>query len=139
MSILPEINYLESGVQTFGDISPSKTFRIMFYDKRFGEYIDENEAIGQSLLLNLMTERYSYSIFDRDYGVETADLIGSNFETIATVLPHRIRESLMIDDRVVSIDDITVEEVDDEVEVTVIVSTVFTDNSVIRVRYNVLG
>lgn len=117
MSVLPETSYFE-------ELNPDRfsgdtTFRVMLDENQIGEKISEAEALEQSVLLNLMTERYAYEIFDRDYGLETSDLIGESFDYVKAVLPKRLVECLAVDDRITNIENIQVEKGDDGKSITV--------------------
>ena len=136
--ILPEINYIEEFNLEGNTVLSTKTFKISLEDKRITEKIDDEVALLQSMYLNLLTERYSYEIFDRDYGLETSDLIGESIDYIKAVLPQRIRECLLIDDRVISVDRVDVYQGNTsyDVIVDVYVSTIYSETTDLRLALN---
>ncbi len=72
---------------------------------------DRTEAMKQAIYKILMTERYDYIIYSHNYGVELADLIGQQISYVKAVLPGRIREALLMDDRITGTEDFVITEV----------------------------
>lgn len=62
--------------------------------------IDGISAIRQSIYKILMTERYKYAIYDKNYGIELADLIGKDRNYICAVLKGRVEDALLYDSRI---------------------------------------
>ena len=83
-------------------IQTSKTFRVTT-DKMQG-YIDNLEALKQSIYHRLSTERYEYSILSFEYGIQTEDLLGKESTYVKIELKRRIAECLLKDDRIISVD-----------------------------------
>lgn len=67
---------------------------------RINGYIDDIEAIIQTIYLILSTERYKYPIYSWDYGVELLDLIGKPIPYVMAELPRRIKDALTQDNRI---------------------------------------
>ena len=120
--------------------------RSTFYDLTF-RYVKERDAIigtvadrdalEQSIFFILMTERYTYPIFNRDYGVDFDGIIGNTIEDVRTLLPQRIREALIMDDRITSVDEVVVQEIESGVAlVTIYIEDVFTQQSVVNLSFN---
>jgi hypothetical protein len=72
---------------------------------RCNRFIDDLEAIKQSILLILSTERYKFNIYSWDYGVELLDLYGEPMSYVMASLPRRIKEALIQDDRITDVID----------------------------------
>lgn len=82
-----------------------RTYRYSYSQKRFISYTDGIEAVKQAVYFILSTERYDYIMYSPNYGIEMKDLIGAQKELIICELPRRIREALLCDDRIKSVDD----------------------------------
>lgn len=124
MSFLPDINYIEDTESSNADAG-NDTFRLMLDDDRLGELITDSEAVLQTAYVMLSTERYKYNIFDRDFGIEFSDMIGADIAYIKAVLPQRIKECLLIDDRIIEVNDISITEGDKEVYVDVTFTDIY--------------
>lgn len=112
--------------ETLNESLPSTTYRLDFAGNRIYGMITEKEALFQSIEKLLRTKRYSTPIYTGDYGVELDDLVGQSLSYIEADLPRRIREALLQDDRITSVDSIVIKQVaSDVVEITITVSTVF--------------
>lgn len=82
----------------------NKTYKIDFKNKTISGYIDELEAVKQTIYSILSSERYEYLIYSFDYGVELQDLIGEDMLYVKADIHRRVEEALKQDDRVVSVD-----------------------------------
>lgn len=80
------------------------------YLDRIRGFIDGIEAIRQTVYFILHTERYVYPIYSWDYGVELSDLFGRPMSYVRAELPRRIREALVMDDRIDDVTDFTFED-----------------------------
>jgi hypothetical protein len=80
---------------------PSRTYRET-YEHVFG-VIEGKDALKQSILNRLTTERYSHFIYSDNYGAEFEQLKGASFQYIEAVIETLIRECLEQDDRVVDL------------------------------------
>ena len=92
------------------DISsyPNRTFKMNTAAKRFSGMIDEEDsesAIRQVVSCILNTQRYNDEAFSSDYGFEYQDLIGQDKDYVCAVLPSRIKEALIMDDRIEDVTD----------------------------------
>lgn len=81
-------------------VYPSKTYKIIINKNRISGYTDDLDAVAQAVYLILSTERYQYSIYSWDYGVELIDLIGKPMPYVMAEVPRRITEALTQDDRI---------------------------------------
>ena len=89
---------------------PSLTYKLDFERKRISGKIDNEEAIIQSVMKILYTERYAYVIYSSQYGVELDRLIGKDYDFIVSDLERTITEALLADDRILSITDFVAEQ-----------------------------
>ena len=74
-------------------------------DDRISGYVDGLAAVAQMAYITLSTERYKFIIYSWDHGVELLDLYGKPIPYVIAVLPRRIREALLQDDRVLDVVD----------------------------------
>ncbi|NGP58144.1 DUF2634 domain-containing protein [Paenibacillus thiaminolyticus] len=88
---------------------PSKTWIIDFEAGRVIEMRDGLEAIRQAVFMALSSSRYEHLIYSEEYGSEINKLIGSNPIFIETELRRMIEETLMPDERISGIEDLTVD------------------------------
>ncbi|OSA89561.1 UNVERIFIED_ORG: hypothetical protein B2H93_15985 [Clostridium botulinum] len=72
-------------------------------------FIDKIEAVKQASFLILNTERYECLIYSWNYGMETKDLFGRPIEYVYPELCERIKEALLQDSRIVSVDSFSYE------------------------------
>lgn len=79
---------------------PTKTFKVDFYKNRVRNLFDGIDALKQSIYKILMTERYKYSIYNWDYGIELENLIGMPKGYVKTEAERLIKEALLQDDRI---------------------------------------
>lgn len=61
---------------------------------------DSLKAIQQAVFLILHIERYEHMIYSWNYGIEIKDLFGKQISYVKAVLPSRIKEALLQDDRI---------------------------------------
>lgn len=104
---------------------PSLTYKLDLEKKRITGKIDNQEAINQAVIKILNTERYAYTIYSSQYGVELERLLGQNYDFIVSDLERTISEALLVDDRITGISDFRIEKTG-----TDSLSAVFTVNSV---------
>lgn len=87
---------------------PSLTYAMNLDRHVFVGKVDETEAIRQSVIKILNTERYEHEIYSWDYGVELQDLYGKPMPYVMSEVKQRVIEALTSDDRIESVDDFTV-------------------------------
>lgn len=83
--------------------SPTKTYKMKLFGDRINGKIDEQEAMKQAIYKILNTERYSYSIYSWNYGIELKDLFGKPKNFCKSELKRRIKEALIQDDRILDV------------------------------------
>lgn len=82
----------------------SDSYRMQIENERVRGTVTELEALAQACYKALNTERYRFVIYSWDYGIELNDLFGKPVSYVFAVLPDRIRDCLMQDDRVEGVD-----------------------------------
>lgn len=92
----------------------SRTYKLNLEDEHIREYVDEKEAVIQSIHKILDTDRYSYLIYSWDYGFEVLDLIGEPLSYIIPELKRRIVEALNQDDRIKKVYNFNFKKIDKE-------------------------
>ncbi len=102
IKIIPAIANDNELTQDFDYITqPSKTYKLNIDNNTIsGGYVDEKEAIKQTIYCILNTERYDYLIYSWNYGVEIKNLIGEHLTYVIPELERVITEALMQDDRI---------------------------------------
>ena len=103
-----ELDYLE-GIEEEETEMPSYDFGLNTENNRVNGIVAELEAVKQAIYLILSTERYEHSIYSADYGVEFNDLIGEDTEWVIPELEMRIKEALMMDDRITDVNNFAFE------------------------------
>lgn len=107
MALLPENNItIGNNVQIITE--PSYTYYIDFKNKRIVRNTDGKEAMIQAIFKILKTERYAYLIYDWNYGIELEGLIGKDNLFVIPEIERRIKESLLQDDRIISLVDFNI-------------------------------
>lgn len=103
-----------------------KTQKLYYKTDDIKGYIDKREAVQQSIVKMLNTNRYHYIIYSWDYGLELEDLIGQNMSYVIPEIKRRIIEAVEQDDRVERVYDFKFEKINKEsILVTFIVDTIF--------------
>lgn len=83
---------------------PSKNYKMYLQQAVVHGYTDEREAMRQVIFKILNTQRYQYSIYSWNYGIELEDLFGEPISYVFPELERRIIEALLQDDRIISVD-----------------------------------
>ena len=104
----------------------TKTYKVVG-NKIIG-YVDGLEAIKQAIYKILSTERQSYLIYSRNYGAELERFIGRSKGFVLADLERTIKDALLFDTRIKSIENFKISEnKDDYVSISCIVKTIFGD------------
>lgn len=106
MSLLPEGMTPDYGVHTAE--YPSDTWMIAG-DRIIGMGTGL-EAVKQAVDVILNVERYRYQIYSPDFGSELKSLIGKEPEYAESMLQRRITEALLMDKRILSVDNFTADQ-----------------------------
>jgi len=118
------IDDLISTVEASG-LESTKTFAINLNDNVVVGRIDGLEALKQSIYLTLSIEADKHIIYPYTYGVNTLDLIGKPSYYVAAVLPGRIKETLMMDDRILNVSDFEFDIDHNKIQVTFVVTSIY--------------
>ena len=92
-------------------------------EDRINGFVDELESIKQAIYLILSTERYKYIIYSWDYGVELVDLIGKPIPYCMAEIPRRVKEALLVDNRIENVTDFQFEHIGKTLHTTFTVVT----------------
>lgn len=104
MALLPAIS--EEVVDEFQQVQePSLTYRMKVDQEdgtagQFIGYIDGRDAVEQAVYKILNTERGENEIYRDQYGVEIDDLFGLPIPYVIPEVDRRIKEALLMDDRI---------------------------------------
>ncbi len=123
--MIPSINaVLDTSVITL--VQPSQNYKMNVEEKTINGYADKIEAMKQVVFKILNTERYQYRIYSWNYGVELADLFGKPISYVCPELERKIKEALLQDSRIESVENFVFEVIDKKtVFVTFLVQTIF--------------
>lgn len=105
----------------------SRTFFLDIENNRVIGFTDGREAMIQAIYLILQTERFQHIIFSWDYGVEFVDLYGREFEYVIPEVERRIKEALLQDTRITSVEDFNFQAQRSRLLVTFTAVTIFGD------------
>ena len=83
---------------------PTRTFRMNHDYFTVAGMVDNRKALEQAIFLILNTERYQWLIHSWNYGVELHRLIGKDPEYCIPEIERSVREALLQDDRILSVD-----------------------------------
>lgn len=67
-------------------------------------HTDGLDAVRQAVYKIIMTERYQYTMYSWNYGIELLDLFGEPVTYVCPELKRRISEALLCDDRIQGVD-----------------------------------
>ena len=99
--MVPKVAVTTQNIQTVE--IPTNTYRIIIDKDRVSGEADGLEAMRQAVYLILSTERYAYPVYSWNYGVELKDLFGQPTTYVEAVLEYRIRDALMVDERITDV------------------------------------
>lgn len=109
---------------------PTRTYKLDFERGRCIGMVDGLEAMEQAIFKIMQTDRFRYMIYSDDYGFE--GMTGGNRVLVRAELPRRIKESLLQDARITSIEDFTLEFKKDMAFVTFTAITIYGDVDVLK-------
>lgn len=119
--MVPNIKVLTTELTT--PSYPSRTYKINVDANRIVDYCDDLESVAQAIYLILSTERYEYIIYSWDYGVELIDLYGKPMPYVMAELPRRIKDALLVDNRIKDVTNFVFDKKRDKLHVTFVVTT----------------
>lgn len=88
--------------------SPTYTYRIDTFRKRIVGFVDEQNAMVQAIDKIFETERFSWEIYNDQYGIELEPLIGAPMDFVRAVVRERVEDALLGDDRIISVSDFAI-------------------------------
>lgn len=109
---------------------PTRTYKIDFERGRCAGFIDRKEAMEQAIRKVLLTKRFAHLIYSDDYGFQ--NMIGHERLFVRGELPRRIKEALLQDERITSIENFKLEFEKDEAFVSLTAITIYGDVDVLR-------
>lgn len=121
------VNYEEPGedlLEESAELS-DKTFLLNFENNRIQGNIKELEAVKQSIICMLETERYAYLIHTWQYGASIEQYIGQSYDYVTADIGREIKETLMTDDRIVDVYGFKFEQIGENLKVNFEVNTVY--------------
>ena len=77
-------------------------------------FVDDIDAIKQSIFHILSIERYAYDIYDDDYGVELEQYIGKDFDYLEATIQETLEEALTQDERILGVEVTDIEQLNDD-------------------------
>ncbi|MCW0953181.1 DUF2634 domain-containing protein [Weissella ceti] len=98
----PEDDLLAFGDEIEEYTAPSLTYSVQ--NGRIIGMIDEKDAMSQAIDKVLRTERFIFEIYDDQYGHDLNDLIGKDYDYVLSEIERMVKEALLGDDRVDSVD-----------------------------------
>ncbi len=128
--MLPNITDIENTDDLIADFEEdvqenTKTFAINMKDNIMGGTIDGLDALRQSIYLMLSIEADQYIIYPYTYGVNTLDLIGKPVYYVMAVIPDRIKETLLTDDRITDVSDFEFEVDGNKLHVKFVITSIY--------------
>ncbi len=135
---MAELNYLPASATDVDDTAfsnvklPGHTYKLNIKRGCIRGVTDKADAVLQAVYLVLSVERYKYSIYSRNYGVELDDLIGKPRDYAMSEIERRITEALLVDDRIKSVDGWDFKTTKKSVIVTFTVHTIYGDIETIK-------
>lgn len=113
--------------------SLTRTYKMKLFGDRINGKTDEQEAMKQAIYKILNTERYSYSIYSWNYGIELKDLFGKPKNFCKSELKRRIKEALMQDERILDVNAFSFEDKKRrELAVTFTANTIYGDVNITK-------
>ena len=89
--------------------------------------VDEYEAIKQAVSVILNVERFQWQIYQPYSGVQLAGLVGQDAGYVAAEVQRRVREAVMVDERVTGVSNYSYTINGNKLAATMAVNTVFGD------------
>lgn len=104
------------------------TYQLDISKNRIKSYkIDQKEAVKQASFLILNTERYDCVLYSWNFGIETKDLIGKSPSYVYPELCERIKEALIQDSRITSVNEFSYEILKNKMTIYFTIYTIYGD------------
>lgn len=114
---------------------PTRTYNLDFEKGRCIGMTDRLEAMEQAIFKILNTNRFEHMIYSDEYGFE--GMTGEERLFVEAELPRRIKEALLQDGRITSVEDFHLEFNKDNALATFTAITVYGDVNVLREVINI--
>lgn len=105
----------------------AKTFKVDPDSGRIRGLVDELDSVKQAVRIMLSVPRFQHEIFSRNYGHDLQDLIGKPLDYVLGDVRRMIWEALLIDERIIDIDDFTIKKVGENLQVKFKVTSIYGD------------
>lgn len=105
----------------------AKTFKVDPDSGRIRGLVDELDSVKQAVWIMLSVPRFQHEIFSRNYGHDLQDLIGKPLDYVLGDVRRMIREALLIDERIIDIDDFTIKKVGENLQVKFKIMSIYGD------------
>ena len=126
MSLLPS-KVVNSATKINTQLNKYKDFEFDPTTNSFtGNIVEGDKALKGWIYFTLKIARYRYAIYSKDYGCELENIIGSQFEDEEykeATIEHYIRDALLINPYIKSVDEIKASVEDEKVKVSCVVDT----------------
>jgi hypothetical protein len=123
--MIPEINENLLNEPLEDRPMPSLTWQFDFDKKRIVGKVDGLDAVKQAVFKVFQTDRFWYDIYGFDYGHEITLLLGSSPVFAQSEAERMIREALLPDDRIDTVENVEVEINGDQLTVRFTAVTVY--------------
>lgn len=124
MAILPNDPFALDGDVAIGS-EPGLTWYIDKVSGRISGTVDDYAAVRQAVEIILRTDRFDWQIYSPSSGVDYRHLIGLDAGYVAMELQRRITEALLMDDRILGIENYAFEIKGDVLSISFLVVSVF--------------
>ena len=105
----------------------AKTFKVDSDSGRIRGHVDELDSVKQAVRIMLSVPRFQHEIYSRNYGHDLQDLIGKPLDYVLGDVRRMIREALLIDERIIDIDDFVINKVGENLQVKFKVTSIYGD------------
>lgn len=89
--------------------------------------VDGIEALQQAIGIMLQVECGEYEIFSDGFGLKVSDLLGKDYPYVAAELERRIKECLLVDERIEAVEDFTFAAHANRLSVSFAVKSIYAD------------
>lgn len=107
-------------------VSATKTYKIT--SGKISGFIDDKEALMQSVDACLRTKRHRFAIYPYDYGNELESLMGLGEELLKARAQTRLEEALLMDERITAIQNVEASIIDRNLYLSFEIKTIYGDD-----------
>lgn len=113
--MIPQGGTLQPGSEIVETMAqPSLTYDLNLEEGTISGHIDGLEAVKQAVVKILQTRRFEHLIYSSNYGQELDSVIGRDQLWAYAEIERHIKETLLQDDRILSVDDMNITFVGDQ-------------------------